>query len=82
MNKKTLAVESKAKQMENTARILDVNKVKTIEVNDTELTLIIWGLNSLTHSNGGGLSVMSLLDHCTEIADSATLAAKLKAMCK
>ncbi len=49
----------------------------TIEVNDTELTLIIWGLNSLTHSNGGGLSVMSIMHDGTEIADSDTLAAKL-----
>ena len=57
-------------------------KTYTLEVNGSELSLIIWGLHSLTQSNGGALSVMSILDDGTESADSDTLAAKITAMDK
>jgi hypothetical protein len=57
-------------------------KTYTIEVNGSELKLIIWGLHSLTQSNGGALLMTSILDDGSESADSDTLAAKLTAMGK
>ncbi len=57
-------------------------KTYTIEVNGSELSLIIWGLQWLTQKNGGGLLVTSLLDDGTESANSDALAAKLTAIGK
>jgi hypothetical protein len=57
-------------------------KTYTIEVNGSELSLIIWGLQGMTQGNGGAMSLASLLDDGIEIADTDTLAAKLTAVRK
>lgn len=57
-------------------------KTYTIEVNGSELSLIIWGLKSLSQTNGGALSLTSLLVDGIESADTDTLAAKMTAVGK
>ena len=57
-------------------------KTYAIELNDSELTLIIWGLIADAIQNGGPVALTSILNDGTTSSDTDQLVAKLSAVRK